>query len=360
MAKSIGAHLVGSVPLSNAAEVFEQASRQLAGRVRRIPDGETGPRFMWVGWQQQVFERTPQLERVQAADSWGEAAEDYAEQQGSNQAPPSFRLADGVETRDVAFPPLGYADEAIASFETFRGLQADRVIAPGVRFQVSMPTPVASCTAFLEPGSFAAVEPVYEAAMLAELQRILDAIPHDQLAIQWDVAIEVFLVEGWVSSPFQPALDGVVERLVRLGEAVPDDVELGLHMCFGDLGGHHLREPDDTKALVDITNGVVTRLGRRIDWWHFPVPIARDDEAYFAPLRDLRLSPDTAVYAGLVHLGDGVEGALRRARAASGVIDIAGIATECGLGRRPPEQAIELLRLHDQIGEALEASAIAH
>ena len=40
------------------------------------------------------------------------------------------------------------------------------------------------------------VEPAYEAAMLRELARIATAIPQDELAIQWDTAIEFSVLEG--------------------------------------------------------------------------------------------------------------------------------------------------------------------
>jgi hypothetical protein len=349
-------HLVGSLPLPDETAVFETVTRELGDRVKRIPDGETGPRFMWIGWQQSVFEQTPQLERAQAAEAWDELAEDYAEQQGADERPPSFRLRDGMSAQDVVFPSLGYADAAIASYATFARLQADEVIGPDVRFQVAMGTPLATSSAFLEPATLVSVEPVYEAAQLREVARIFDAIPHDKLAFQWDIAVEVWMVEGWVPAFPQP-LDAVVERLVRLGAAVPDDIELGFHMCFGDLGGHHLREPDDTRALVEIINPVAERLSRRIDWWHFPVPIDRDDEAYFAPLADLRLPGETEIFVGLAHLADGSDGALRRARAARSVLPTFGIAAECGLGRHLHEGAVDVLRVHAQAAQAIDAGA---
>ena len=108
-------HLVGSVPLPDETAVFETVTEILGDRVERISDGETGPRFMWIGWQQHVFESTPQLERVEAAEAWDELAEEYAQQQGSGEMPPSFRLREGMSAADVAFPNLGYADAAIAS-----------------------------------------------------------------------------------------------------------------------------------------------------------------------------------------------------------------------------------------------------
>jgi hypothetical protein len=355
MSTTTAVHLVGSVPLPDETTVFETVSRELGDRAKRISDGETGPRFMWIGWQQHVFEQTTQLERVQAAETWDELADEYAEQQGSGELPPSFRLRDGLLADDVAFPSLGYADAAISSFATFERLQADGVIGPEVRFQVAMGTPLATATAFLEPVTLVGVEPVYEAAQLRELARILEAIPHDKLAIQWDVCVEVWLVEGWIPSPFDDPLGASVERLVRLGNAVPEDVELGFHMCYGDLGGHHLREPDDTRALVDIINPVAEGLARRIDWWHFPVPIDRDDTAYFAPLADLQLGAGTEIFVGLAHLADGAEGAVRRAAAARSVLPEFGIAAECGLGRHPDEAAVDVLRSHVQAAEALDA-----
>jgi hypothetical protein len=80
-----------------------------------------------------------------------------------------------------------------------------------------------------------------------------------------------------------------------------------------------------------------------------PVPKDRDDEAYFAPLNGLRLRDGAQLYLGLVHFGDGVEGATRRMKAASRFVKDYGIATECGLGRRPPETIPALLALHRDV-----------
>ena len=46
-----GVHLVGSIPLNSAEEVFRTTSTILGERLRRIPDGETGIRSGWIGWQ---------------------------------------------------------------------------------------------------------------------------------------------------------------------------------------------------------------------------------------------------------------------------------------------------------------------
>jgi hypothetical protein len=81
------------------------------------------------------------------------------------------------------------------------------------------------------------------------------------------------------------------------------------------------------------------------------VPRERDDEAFYAPLADLRLGEDTELYLGLVHRSDGMDGTQRRMAAASKVVPAFGISTECGFGRRPSETVPELLELHAAVAK---------
>src|SRR5205807_10613749 len=64
-----GIHLVGSVPLASADEVFRAVGAALGDHVRRIPDGETGPRSDWIVWQYPVLSSRPQFEVVPPARS---------------------------------------------------------------------------------------------------------------------------------------------------------------------------------------------------------------------------------------------------------------------------------------------------
>jgi hypothetical protein len=82
---------------------------------------------------------------------------------------------------------------------------------------------------------------------------------------------------------------------------------------------------------------------------HMPVPRDRADDAYFAPLRDLKLHQETELYLGLVHIHDGAEGARGRIAAAQRAVAKFGVATECGMGRRPSETIPDLLRLHSAV-----------
>jgi hypothetical protein len=316
---------------------------ELGGHVRRIPDGETGERAGWIGWAAMVFWRIDGLE---------EKYPFYSEV-----SPRAIGLADGVNAEDIVYPNLEYADAALASYERFAARKQAEEIPAHVRFQVSLPTPVATVSAAVAVQELADLEPGYEAAMLGELQRILDGIPHDQLAIQWDVCLEVWFLEGGLESPWSPVLDGITERLVRYAAAVPDDVEMGYHLCYGDYKHEHLSQPDDCRACVDIVNAVVSAVERRIDWVHIPVPIDRDDDAFFAPLDDLHLKDGTELYLGLVHFRDGADGARRRIETGLRHASTFGVATECGMGRRPPERGgaedslRQLLEIHAAVAD---------
>ena len=56
-------HLVGSVPLANAHEVFVTVSAALGPRLLRIPDGETGERIDWIAHLEPLFANHPALEK---------------------------------------------------------------------------------------------------------------------------------------------------------------------------------------------------------------------------------------------------------------------------------------------------------
>ncbi|WP_280399653.1 hypothetical protein [Nocardia carnea] len=334
-----GVHLCGSIPLAGAAEVFEQVVARLGPHITRIPDGETGERDNWVVWQLPKLQNHPDLVTVPPP---------------SPEYGPSERVQPkpGVDAGAIELGPLGYARAALDSWRVFQGLRDQGVIAPDIRFQVSLPTPIAVVGAFIA-GPQAELEQRYEAQLLAELAQIVDTIPHRSLAVQWDAAVEFALFEGvfpsWFGSDYPAMLAGVVERAARLGNAVPPDVELGYHLCYGDFGHRHFVEPADTSKLAAVAAGVAGALNRTLEWVHMPVPKDRTDEAYFAPLADLALPPETALYLGLIHATDGFEGTRRRMKAAGTVVSRFGIATECGMGRRPAEQIPALLDLHARL-----------
>jgi hypothetical protein len=340
-----GAHLVGSVSLPDSESVFRAAASRLGAHLKRIPDGETGERFHWLLFQGAAFEATPGLSRIPI---------DPIDVAGFDVRP--FLVDEGTDPAALSFAPLGYAAAALDSWQVFSRLRSEGVISPDTRFQVSLPSPLATVTTFMVPEFRAAVEPAYEAALLRELRQITDVVPAADLAIQWDLAIEFALIErvrirgvGRYEAWFDDVVAGCTARAVRIGEAVPEGVELGYHLCYGDVGEKHFVEPADAGHLTQVANGLFRGVRRSVDFLHLPVPIERDDGAYYQPLSELELPEGTELYLGLIHHEDGSEGARRRIAAAGKVLPRFGIATECGFGRGPAERIAPLLDLHAEV-----------
>jgi hypothetical protein len=88
-----------------------------------------------------------------------------------------------------------------------------------------------------------------------------------------------------------------------------------------------------------------------------PVPIERDDDAYFAPLDDLEIG-DTELFLGLLHKEDGADGAKRRIAAAERHVGQFGVATECGMARDAERHEIApLLALHREVAATADVPA---
>jgi methionine synthase II (cobalamin-independent) len=326
-------HLVGSVGLDSVDSVFLVAGKLLGPHLRRIPDGEPGGRRVWTSWQYPVFLASPWLEPDPDAP---------VPTRGSGLR--RMRLVPGVAPSELRFGELGYSREARASYEDFCRARDNGVVPKGIRFQVSIPTPVNILLTSCTMAAMRDIEPAYERAMLAEVERLCEAIPAEDLCIQWDMVREVMWFDGRDTSYGSPSEDArrfAVERLARLAAAVPAQAELGFHLCYGDWGGRHAIEPLDTRAMVQLMNAMAAGIERPVTYFHLPVPVDRTDDGYFAPLRELKVAPTTEIYLGLVHLKDGEEGTRQRMRVASKYLERFGISTECGLGRAKTPETVE-------------------
>jgi hypothetical protein len=346
-------HFNGSVNLPDAETVMREISSRIPTGVRRMTDGETGDRNYWIHFQIQKFLAMPELESV----SSGQA---YETDDASAPVMPQLRLADGVSPDDVNWPDLGYADAYAESFAVFDALQQDGTIPGGVRFQMQYPTPIAPLAGTIVPEDLLRLAPSYEAALLADLDKALATVPHDRLAIQWDVAVEFGMLEGAFGPPgAAPPVEAVAESLARAADHVPADMPVGMHLCYGDYGHQHFKQPESLELQVRLVNAVVNATKRTVNWFSFTVPQGRSDEGYFAPLRGLQAGPETELYFALVpyYPGDQAPGTTAEqvrlideslAQSSAGAREW-GICTECGMGRVASEDVPTLLDLHSEL-----------
>jgi hypothetical protein len=339
-------HLVGSVPMSNAREVFETVSAALGARVKRLPDGETAERADWITWLEPVFADNPAFVKS------GEFFRVHASGTGRER----YTLKPGVTPQDVRFGNLFYADIARQSYADFKALKAAGKIAAGVKFQVDLVPAHSVIWLFLVDRLHAPLDPIYNDAVKREIDKLAAAIPHGELAIQFDVASAVFARLQRGEAPGYG--DGKAEMLENfgrivadLGNHVPADIDLLYHFCYGDSNHRHVVEPTDMADMVAFANYLAEHVTRPLHLIHMPVPRERSDDAYFAPLRQLNLRPETELSLGLVHYTGGVEATKQRLATAEKFAGKFSVATECGFGRRDPRTIPELLRIHAAIAD---------
>ena len=337
--------LVGSIPLDSVEDVFRTFGEPLGAALATMPDGEVGPRRHWISRiHYQVLSGHPELETVRrpkpengverlyprdAADSW------------------LFKVKDGVERVRFGDPGwrLGYARDAINSYFVFKTLREKGVLAPHLRFQVSMPSvnSVLPPRIFPDPADVGKVRPGYQDALVAETATIVGKIPNQDLAIQWDCATEVQDAYGAIPGQSGDPIERNIHQFRALSSRIPDGVQLGFHFCFGTLGGWPRFAPDDLSATVRLANAAVEACGRRVDWIHIPV-LDRSDDAFFAPLKDLK-PKGARVYLGAVHH---MERFKQRIATARKYLPEFGVGAYCGFGRLPPSEMPAVLDEHRQ------------
>src|SRR5215217_6823923 len=131
-------HFVGSVPLPDAETVFRTLSAAAGPHLQRLPDGETGIRKTWIKFLQDVLAENPAIEVARDVPPFR-----FVQWDGKLiREIPRLRLKPGVEPDPRSFK-TGYADMAIASWALFDRLQKAGVIPVNVKFQISLPTPIA-------------------------------------------------------------------------------------------------------------------------------------------------------------------------------------------------------------------------
>jgi hypothetical protein len=339
-------HLVGSVPLADAHEVFVTVSAALGPRLSRIPDGETGERSDWIAHLESIFARHPALEKS------GEVFRLHP----SAPARTRYRLRPGVAASEVTFDNLFYADVALRSYQVFARLKQQGKILRHCRFQVDLVPAHSVLWLFLQDEEHRSLDRAYNDAVRREIDKLASGIPHDQLAIQFDVASAVFArLQRNEPSPYgrnkEEMLATFTAILAGLADHVPAGIELLFHFCYGDSNHRHVLEPVDMRDMVELANRLSGAIGRSIELIHMPVPRERCDDGYFEPLTRLALKPVTQLCLGLVHYTDGIAGTRRRLAIAEKYVQNFAIATECGFGRRAVETIPELLRIHAVVAD---------
>ena len=344
--------LVGSLPADSSEAAFRAGAELFGDILFALPDGETGPRAGWVGFERERLIRfNPGVEVVAESESPSGVARHVYDT-------PEFRVRGGeTELRFDSWPRI---DEAIASYELFRDLKAEGVIPEHLRFQVCLPFPVSALGSFKAnfKHDFPMAARAYDELVERELQRLFAAVPPDQLAIQWDVCNEVLNIEGKITWNDQDdrelAWQRFAEPLKRFARQVPEEALVGYHLCYGTLGGWPMYEARDMALLVRMANFAVEHSGRSVDWFHLAGPrnLRSEDHDFFRPLEGLDVA-GARIFLGIVLPIDGLSGLRRRHATASEHLGEFGVAMYCGFGRQPGKDGTETMREHARVVRSL-------
>lgn len=313
-----GAHLNGSLAVPDATTGLRTAAHHLGGHLEAITDGEPGWRQHWIEGIFPILVGYPGFSLVGQKPGEAIAGPAY-------DGFPILEVADSVDH----IPRFGYGTEARRSYKLFCALRDEGVIPDkGVRFQVCLPTPYAPVAAFIAEEHQERLLPIMEQTIADEIGDALLGIPPEDLAIQFDVAIEIGVLEGAFTVANGLGTKEVIgESLWRAFDLIPPGVRRYMHTCYGDRLHQHFVAPKDLELCVQLANAVRPDL--------VSMPVDRDNAlkpGYFDPVGDLdamiQLALGVIDYAGDEHR----TGLLIETAEVSGVPPFK-VCTECGMAR---------------------------
>lgn len=319
--------LIGSLPVRPVETLFETVAAHLGPLARRIPDGEM------MGWLRQVWR----------SHALNPALEEDGETKLNGTSPlalPLYRLKPGLAAKDLTLGPYGYAENARRSHAVFSRLRAEGKISPQTRLQVCMAGP--GTTAYVIKLPAKELLPIAAVALLREIEAMVATIPPADLTIQLDVAMEAEHEEYLrrpdafdtpVHEVFHWTHEEMAGSVAWLANRIPQEVELGFHIC--SIWHHCPEGGQDNDVMVDTANLLSARIQRPIAYIHIPIVPEHDSAEDYAPLKRLRLHPETKLFLGLLNLADGLEGARRRIALAESAVTDFGVSFFCGLGMPP-------------------------
>ncbi len=336
--------LVGSLPADSSESALRSAAEFFGDLVFALPDGETGPRAAWVGYERERLVR-PNADVVvvqETGSPTGIPRHAYET--------PVFGIRPGAN--GLHWDSWPRIDDAIEGYRVFKALREQGLIPAQLRFQVGLPFPSSALNGFKAdfPADYPIAEWAFEDLVARELARLSAAIPPGDLAIQWDLAYETQDIEGvlaWTGEGGWERFAGPVTRLTRL---IPEEVLVGYHLCYGTFPEWPMYEARDMGVLVRMANFAVASSGRTVDWLHLAGPryLRSEDRGFFRPLTDLEAG-DARVFLGIVLPIDGVAGLRRRHDTASRYLSDFGVAMYCGFGRQPGADGTETMREHGRV-----------
>ncbi|MCP9623151.1 hypothetical protein FOH10_02620 [Nocardia otitidiscaviarum] len=322
-------HFVGSFPAESTDDAMRAMLDGAGPLLRTLPTGEVRRYEFYI---QPIIEDlvTQGALEVKRPGSWRTSGERTV-----------HRIPRGAElTGDMM--DLGYTAEAKEALPIFHALRAERAL-PELRLQIGMPTDFTLAFIALGPAGIRAHRQAFHDATVREIAAV-HALAGEDVVFQLEATAELVLL-----ARTQP-LHRRVEAALRLGRhiaavaaAAPAGIRIGVHVCLGSMNNKARVVPRDAAPLVALANSIARQWpsDRTLEFIHGPLaagdipPSTR--ARFYAPLGDLQLPPGTRFYAGLVHETPSMATQIATLELVEQALGrpVDGVASACGLGRRP-------------------------
>ena len=349
--------LVGSLPYQDEATAMARAVDLIQDRLIALPDGEVGERSERFPNGDRAAWVVGLIERLKAETELFDVVKPG--QTNELGLPVDFkslpRLRPRVK-RDVLGERLylGYDRFALGSWPHFLELR-ESTGNQTLRFQVGFPSALDCAFTMLSPPRALRYYQAYAAALARDANFIASQLGAENLLFQIEAPAEVIAAHKLPRPFVRLTLRPILNLVRRLDPQVP----IGIHLCFGDLNNESPFAPKKSDRLVYFAQQLINRWpsSHSMAYIHLPFaagksPPPKKAKAYRA-LRNLKLPEGTRLVAGFVH----EQMTIQELTDLLHVIDEArgapvDVATACGLGRRPTEDADLLLQRCAELSSA--------
>lgn len=345
--------LVGSLPFATDEDCMKRAFDLLGPVLFCLPDGEVGektpefPKGNRIAWVVYALEKL-----TQDKSSWQLTKEPIRGTDGMAVDYNSFQKLKPLHS-PAQMPQhvrLGYDDFFRLNYPIFSQLRKQHNL-PHLKFQVGVPTGFAMGFVFASPITWLRYTYAFNTVIAREINAILLEAGHD-VVIQLEVPPELYAAYKLPTPLMSLALLPIQDLLKKINPGA----QIGIHLCLGDFHNEALVHPKTLHKMVAFSNQLVQKWPTQhtLTYVHYPfaegqIPPSVDAN-YYAPLKDITLPQGTRFVAGFVHekrtLAENRQ-ILSAVEAAYGqTVDV---ACSCGLGRRTPGIATQLMTLLAQL-----------
>gem|GEM_PF-688772 len=349
--------LVGSMPFADEETCMRRALDVLGPALFCLPDGEIGektpafPKGNRIAWVVYAIEKlTEDKASWQVIKQPVRSPEDgmAINYDGFQKLKPLHSPADMPQ-----HVQLGYDAFFAKSYPVFRQLREEHGL-PHLKFQLGVPTGFAMGFAFASPITWLRYTYAFNTVIAREVNAALATAGNDVI-VQLEVPPELY-----AAYKLPAPLIGLALRPIRdLLNKITPGARIGIHLCLGDFHNEALVHPKTLGKMVAFSNRLVEEwpTQHQLDYVHYPfaegiVP-PPTEASHYSPLRDITLPPSARFIAGFVHekcslaenkhILESIESAYGQ------TVDV---ACSCGLGRRTPEAAEQLMELTAQLTRA--------